>query len=115
MNKNDIKLILILLLLILIFFLFKSSSDDNKKVAYVYYKDEVIKTISLNEDGKYVVDGENGKVIMEVSDNKIRVIEETSEKNLCSKQGYGDIIVCLPNKIVIKVKKEDNELDGVVR
>jgi len=115
MNKNDIKLVLFLILLILVFFLIKNINDDKEKVAKVYYNDELIKTISLNEDGEYTVLGDNGEVVIEVSDNKIRVVEETSKNNLCSKQGYADIIVCLPNKIVIKVENDDNELDGVVK
>lgn len=113
MNRNDIKLILFLLVIMLVFFVFKINNDSKEKIAYVYYEDEIIKTISLKDDGNYSVLGYNGEVLIEVKDNKIRVIEETSEKNLCSKQGYGEVIVCLPNKIVIKVV--NNELDGVVK
>lgn len=113
MNKNDIKLVLLLLLIVIIFFLFKSSNKGN--VANIYYNDELIKTISLDIDDIYTVNGYNGEVVIEVKDNKVRVIEEVSNRNLCSKQGYGEVIVCLPNRIVIKVEKKDNELDGVVR
>lgn len=115
MNKNDIKLIFVLILIIIIFLIFKKVDNSKEKIAYVYYEDKLIETISLSNDGKYTVMGDNGEVIIEVSDNKIRVVEETSEKNLCSKQGYGDVIICLPNKIVIKVENNDNKLDGVVK
>ena len=115
MNKNDIKLVLILLFIILAFFTYKSINNSKDKIAKVYYNDKLIKTISLNEDNIYTVEGYNGEVVIEVKNNKIRVIEETSEKNLCSKQGYGDVIVCLPNKIVIKVENVDEKLDGVVK
>lgn len=115
MNKNDIKLVLILLFIILAFFTYKSINNSKDKIAKVYYNDKLIKTISLNEDNIYTVEGYNGEVVIEVKNNKIRVIEETSEKNLCSKQGYGDVIVCLPNKIVIKVENDDEKLDGVVK
>ena len=115
MNKNDIKLVLILLFIILIFFTCKIVGNSKDKVAKVYYEDKLIKTIFLDKDELYTVEGYNGEVVIEVKKNKIRVIEETSEKNLCSKQGYGDVIVCLPNKIVIKVENDDNKLDGVVK
>lgn len=115
MNKNDIKLIVCLAVFVLVFFILKISNDSNVKIAKVYYEDELIETISLSNNGKYTVMGYNGEVVIEVSDNKVRVIEENSEKNLCSKQGYGDVIICLPNKIVIKVENDNNELDGVVR
>lgn len=115
MNKNDIKLVLFLILIVLVFFLIKIFNNSKAKYANVYYNDKLIETISLDIDGIYTVDGYNGEVVMEVKDNKIRVIEETSKRNLCSKQGYGDVIICLPNKIVIKVENSDSELDGVVK
>lgn len=115
MNRNDIKLIVGLVLFMLIFFILKISNDSGEKIAKVYYEDELIETFSLSNDGKYTVMGYNGEVVIEVSDNKVRVIEEKSEKNLCSKQGYGDVIICLPNRIIIKVENDKNELDGVVR
>lgn len=115
MNKNDIKLIIILLTIILAFFIYKNINNSKEKIAKVYYNNDLIKTISLSEDNIYTVEGYNGEVVIEVKNRKIRVIKETSEKNLCSKQGYGEIIVCLPNKIVIKVENDNNELDGVVK
>jgi len=113
MNKNDIKLIILLLIIIIFFIILKNINNHKEKIANIYYSNELIKTIPLSVNGKYSVIGDNGEVVIEVKDNKIRVIEETSEKNLCSKQGYSEIIVCLPNKIIIKV--ENNELDGVVK
>lgn len=111
MNKSDIKLIIVLTLFLLIFFIFKNNKQN--KVANVYYENELIKTIDLTIDNQYTVQGYNGEVVIEVKNNKIRVKEETSKNNLCSKQGYADVIVCLPNKIIIKVEQE--ELDGVVK
>lgn len=114
MNKNDIKLVIILLIIIIIFFVIKSFDNNDNNVANVYFENEIIKTIDLSIDKEYVVKGYNGDVVLEVLDNKIRVKEENSLRHLCSKQGYGDVIICLPNKIIIKVEKE-LELDGVVR
>ena len=117
MNRNDMKLVLFLVLFILVFFLLKNINSSKDKVANVYYNDELIKTISLNEDGLYTVLGDNGDVVIEVLDNKIRVIEENSLKNLCSKQGYisesYESIVCLPNRIVININSDD--YDAVVK
>ena len=115
MNKNDIKLVIVLLLLIIIFFVFKCFNASDGRVANVYYEGKIIETISLDVDGEYSVIGDNGEVIIEVKNNKVRVLEETSENNLCSKQGYSDVIICLPNKIIIKVEDIESELDGVVK
>lgn len=111
MNKQDIRLLIILLVItLLLFFLFKN--DGN--YAYVYYENNLIKTIDLGKNDIYTVDGYNDKVVLEVKNNKIRVVEEDSPFHLCSKQGYTNNvpIVCLPNKIVIDFKT--NELDTVM-
>lgn len=117
MNKNDIKLIIVLLVIILISFILYFVTKKDAIKAYVYYKDELIQEIDLSIDNTYQVTGENGEVVIEVKDNKIRVIKENSPYHLCSKQGFIDnsnqSLICLPNKIVITISGE--EVDTVVR
>ena len=114
MNKSDIVLIIILFIIIVISFIFLYENKNNN-IANVYYENNIIKTIDLNKDNFYSVEGYNGEVIIEVKNNKIRVIEETSPYNLCSKQGFvtNTSIICLPNKIIIKLEKSD--IDAIVR
>lgn len=115
MNKNDLKMILIILLLVIIFLILYSLNKEEALVAYVYYESDLILEIDLNIDSKYEVDGLLGKVIIEVKDKKIRVIEENSPNHLCSRQGFvsnkGDMIVCLPNKIIIELPNIDIDVE----
>lgn len=120
MNKNDLKLILIIIGISLIMLSFLYFSKDNEsKIANVYYDNDLVLSIDLNEgtEKTYEVVGYNGKVIIKTSNGKIKVDEENSPLHLCSKQGYieksYETIICLPNKIVIEI--ENNELDTVVR
>ena len=117
MNKSDIKLVLILLsisLIGIIAFKFFSKSGGS---ALVYHDGVLIKTIDLSINDRYVVNGDNGDVVIVVNDGKIKVDEENSPLHLCSKQGYisntYESIVCLPNKIVINISGD--ELDAVVK
>lgn len=119
MNKNDFILIGIVLVISISFFLVFKLNESDKKVANVYYEDKVVLTIPLNdnETNEYKVKGFNGDVIIETLNGKIKVREEKSPLHLCSKQGYisnsYESIVCLPNKVVIKI--EDSEsLDAIV-
>ena len=121
MNKDDFKLVFILLIIVILFLLgFKLSSKDENMKALVYYEDEVVLTIDLEKELNkiYEVDGYNGKVTIVVKDGKIKVDEENSPLHLCSKQGYisssYETIVCLPNKITIKIESDDS-LDTVVK
>lgn len=112
MNKNDIILILTVTLITTLLFLVPTR---NSNYAYVYYESTLIKEISLDKDDKYIVQGYNGDVVIEVKNKKIRVVDENSNNHLCSKQGFTNNIpiVCLPNKIIIDFKNNNN-LDTVM-
>ncbi len=116
MKKNDFILILILLVIILILILFINLNQQPADIAYVYYESTLIKEIDLKINNTYEVEGFNGKVVLEVLNNQIRVTEETSNYNICSNQGFisksNQQIVCLPNKILIEIG--GNEIDTEV-
>lgn len=117
MNKNDYYLITILLVISLSFLFIINSNKKKPSIAQVYYNNKIILTLELSKDIEQTIYGDNGKMILEVKDGSIRVKDENSKYHLCSKQGFinssNDMLVCLPNKVVIKLV--DNELDGVVR
>ena len=117
MKKSDYILIsIIILICIIMLFSLKKTSKSN--VALIYYNDEVILKVNLDKKKEYVVKGYLGNVVIETDINKIRVKEETSDKHICSKEGYiytnNKSLVCMPNKIIVKIISEDNDLDGVV-
>ncbi|MDD4036564.1 MAG: NusG domain II-containing protein [Bacilli bacterium] len=122
MNKSDIKLIVIILVITsVVFLLFKAMDNNGSKEAHVYYDNDLILKIDLdiNEVKEYKVKGLNGDVILEVKKGKVRVKEEISPLNLCSNQGFiqssYEVIVCLPNKIVVKIVEKDKNIDVIVR
>ena len=124
MNKNDIKLIIIILIIAIMILIVIAISDNNKntKKALIYYDNNLIKTIDLNveETKEYTVEGYNGEVKIIVENGKIKVDEENSPLHLCSKQGFieknYESIVCLPNKIIIKITSDSQEqYDTIIR
>lgn len=121
MNKNDKILIgTIGIICICFLILFTRLEQKGEKVAVVYAQNEKVLTIdlTLHEKKEYQVNGRNGIVRIEVSDGKIRVMEEKSPLHICSKQGYisksTESIVCLPNQVVIQIETK-NQVDTVVR
>jgi len=121
MNKYDITLLIAIIFVCLIAIIFIKTNQANYSIAKVYYDGEEVVVIDLSKDEKneYEIEGENGVVKIETLNNKIRVIEENSPYHLCSKQGYisksYETIVCLPNKVLIKIEDSNNEIDAVVR
>ena len=118
-KRNDYILIGILFIILLCICVSLEFMKKKGSTAIVYYKNEAILTIPLHTDiTTYEVMGENGIVEIVAGNGKIKVEEENSPLHLCSRQGWVDsstqTIVCLPNKIVIKIEDEQ-ELDGVVK
>ncbi len=118
MNKHDVKLILIVTIISVLLIVIIRNINFKEQEALVYYENKLVLTIDLSIDKEYEVEGYNGKVNIEVKNNKIRVKEETSPLHICSKQGFVDSmfepIICLPNKIVIKLK-DKTDIDAIVK
>lgn len=91
-----------------------TSSNENKK-AIIEYDNEVVLELSLSENKEVrLKELSNGKtlkyeMLIIVEDGTIRVEENECPNHDCIKEGkknkIGDVIVCLPNKVVIKVVK----------
>lgn len=114
MKKNDIILIILILIIAFSMIIYPKKSSEK---ALVYYENNLVLTIDLNQNKEYDVKGYNGNVHIVVNNKKIKVEDENSPKHICSKQGYisssNETIVCLPNKIVIKIDSKE-KLDTVI-
>ncbi|MCX7715781.1 MAG: NusG domain II-containing protein [Clostridia bacterium] len=89
------------------------------KIAKIYHNGECIKTIDLNavsEPYEFTVETEHGKNTVRVEFGRIRIVDASCPDHICVNQGWisdGTApIVCLPNKLVIKIEKQENELDA---
>ena len=137
LKKGDLYLIAVLLLIGLVSLLVVTVLNNQNKqtdgVALVYYGNEVILEIFL-EDGSYEVidstriisiennifhvEGSNPYgVYIQYENNSVGVIDEQSPKHICQYQGFTNSslspITCLPNNIVIVIKANDTDLDTV--
>lgn len=112
MNKNDFKLIMVVILIVSFLFLVRFINKKQSNTALVYHGSEIVLKIDLNINNEYTVIGDNGDVVIKVLDKKIKVVKENSPYHLCSKQGYisnsGESIICLPNRIIIELPKNDD-------
>ena len=101
--------VVIVLCLGSIFFL---SPMENASMAQITSRGEVIKTLSLDLDQEFTVDGKN---TVTVKDGKIAVTWAQCPDQYCVHQGFqngGRDIVCLPNRLVITFMGEQS-VDGV--
>ena len=109
---KDIILIAVLLVLgISVFLIIEYGREDGTHVK-VTVNGELIAEYSLNEDGEYLLNG--GTNLLIISDGKAFIKDADCPDGLCINQGKisrsGERIVCLPNRVMIEVRAEN---DGV--
>ncbi len=85
-------------------------------IANVYVDGVCVRSIDLSrEAGEYTVRGPYGENVIEFGGGKLRVIEADCPDGVCIAHGdltsRGDPIVCLPNRVVIRL--EQDAADGV--
>lgn len=113
-NKTDGVIVGLALLLIVSFIsaIFALDTSDADKIR-VIYNNQLIKEMALSYDEVFVMERKDyplllGKMIIEVSEGKVRVKEEESPRNYCSILGWvsnkGSSIICAPNNVVITVE-----------
>ena len=109
---GDLVLILSLLFVgILVFLIIELTKTEGSTVS-VTVNGESVAEYSLSEDGEYPING--GTNILIISDGKAYLKEANCPDKLCVNQGKismsGERIVCLPNKVMIEILGEGDEI-----
>ena len=108
---------LLLAIISLVIFNVLSQKDDLK--ALVYYDETLVESIELSNLGDeivvYKITGEHGEVVIEAKHNAIRIVHANCPQSYCKNQGFSssthEPIICIPNKIYIKLVSDSNEVD----
>lgn len=119
MTKGDkIVILFIFISSISLFFIINLTNvNSGNKYISVQINGEEVKQITFGNQSKktYPIKSKFGENILEVDKDKVRVIEASCPDKLDVKQGYikniGEIIVCVPNRLVIEIKSNKDLLD----
>lgn len=92
-------------------------------VASIFLDGECIQTIDLDrvtEDYTFEITGDNYTNTVEVAPGKIRVVSSDCPDKICVNTGWisdsSKTIVCLPNRLVIKIDAEsESDVDTVAK
>ncbi|WP_223377841.1 NusG domain II-containing protein [Schnuerera sp. xch1] len=125
LTKGDKILIVIIVIISIVSLIFVNISvfSYQEKFISVQVNGKEIKKIIFDSSliGETVpIETEYGYNLIEIGDEKVRVIEADCPDQLDVKQGYisnvGEVIVCLPNRLVIEIKGMDEvEIDRISR
>ena len=122
-NKFDIGLIAIIIIINVFFILYGSNNavKANNKIAYIYSENKLVGEYVLTDDvnDEVKIESETGFNILHIEDGQIWIHDASCPDRVCISQGKisydGEIIVCLPNKMLIKIvdNNEDSEIDFI--
>ena len=118
-QKGDIAAIaLVLCMAAAVFACFLPGGNSEGAAAEVYCEDELVRVVSLDEDQMFTLTGDYSNTIT-VRDGKIAVTESDCPGGDCVSCGWSDSagrsIVCLPNRLEIRIVGDDGDVDFVVR
>ncbi|MCL2055310.1 MAG: NusG domain II-containing protein [Oscillospiraceae bacterium] len=124
LNRYDPMIILLLLSLALTALLLMWHYGNFGVNAEIYYNGELIKTVPLKTDSLSELGEGYPNMTYMVSEGRIRVISSDCRDKVCIRSGTirssYKTIVCLPNRVVIKVEQirenndNDNDIDVIL-
>ncbi|MGN1318166.1 MAG: NusG domain II-containing protein [Lachnospirales bacterium] len=117
-NKKDILIIFILIFLSLASYLYADNFIFEKsKEAEILYNNKVIMTVKLDRDYTFSPDG-FPDVVFKVEKGAIAFVESDCPDKICVHTGFinktGQSAVCLPNKLVLKLKSDKKDVDALL-
>lgn len=77
-----------------------------------------VEKLDLHENREITIRGEKGEMRLEVRDGRVRVAEADCPNRICVRTGWrsraGEVIVCVPNRTVIRILgKDNNDVGGI--
>ena len=100
-----------LIFLIPFVFLFSLRNTGGQFVE-IFSGNREVYVLSLSTDTVITVEGKIGKSKIEIKGGKVRMLYSPCPLKICEKQGFisreGQEIICVPNRIIIKIKGEKN-------
>ena len=121
LKKADIALIVLLFIFACSFYFIFNGRGDPGLYVTVRVGGAAYERLSISEDAELEIrlaDGRHSNTL-EIKDGKAAMIHADCPDGLCLKHGQieraGEIIACLPNRVIIEVSGADSEYDAVVR
>ena len=78
----------------------------------IYMDNKLYKTYNINDKEEIKIKSKEGYNIVKIHDKGVEIIEASCPDKVCIHQGFitksSESIVCLPNKVHIKITTEDN-------
>jgi hypothetical protein len=96
-----------------------SNKSYNNKYVEIEVKGKLYKKLPLDNSGneRIQIDTDLGSNTIEITNGKVRILDADCPDKICIQDGSiskpGDILVCLPHKVVVNIKGQNSETDAL--
>ncbi|MGC8972091.1 MAG: NusG domain II-containing protein [bacterium] len=112
MNRKDFWVFSIIFFIIFIVYLFSRINSSRGEIVLIQVNGRDFLRLPISQNRIVKVSGPLGTSIIEIKDNKVRMLSSPCPDKLCVKEGYiskpCQVIICVPNRIVIKIEGRAN-------
>ncbi len=113
MKKKDLILIFVVILVIGLTFginyFVNTKSGENIEI---YVDNKLYKTYSIDDEEEIKIENKKGYNIVKIHDHGVEITDASCPDRVCIHSGFitkpSESIVCLPNKVHIKITTDDN-------
>ncbi len=119
MKKKDFILIFIILLIVLLSFgVNQFISNKNEEKIEIYVNNKLYKTYNMDDEDEIKIKGKKGYNIVKIHNHGVEMAEASCPDKVCIHEGFitktSESIVCLPNRVHIKITGYDNNDEDVI-
>ncbi len=122
MTKYDKILILLVILASIFGFVLINQSivQGNQKQVEILINNQLYKKYTLDRglDEKVIIESFLGKNIIHIDNNQVTMIQSTCPDQICVNMGTitepGQMIVCLPHRLIVVIIGDDSDTDTIV-
>lgn len=96
-----------------------SNKSYNNKYVEIEVKGKLYKKLPLDNSSneRIQIDTDLGSNTIEITNGKVRILDADCPDKICIQDGSiskpGDILVCLPHKVVVNIKGQNSETDAL--
>lgn len=117
MKKKDFILIFVILLIAVVSFgINHFTNAKSGKQIEIYVDNELYKTYDIDDEDEIKIESEEGYNVVKIHNHGAQITEASCPDKVCIHEGFitkpSESIVCLPNKVHIKIITDDTNNYG---
>jgi len=113
------RLLMLLLIMLAVASLWLSLGRAVGRSVLIYEGETLAFTAPLSQDRHIELQGPLGVTQVEISAGKLRIISSPCQRKICIGMGEihrsGDLLACVPNRVVVRIEGEEGDYDLLSR